>query len=206
METIYVNYPKELISTLPVVKFTGRIFVITTVSEAEKAVCYLMQQPILGFDTETRPSFKKWQHHLVSLLQVSTKDTCFLFRLHLTGMCDCILRLLCDKEITKVGLSLKDDFHQLQQRRQFTHGEFIDLQQEVKKIGIEDASLQKLYANLFGQKISKTQQLTNWEADILTDAQKTYAATDAWACINLYEKIQQLQKEEFKIQYLEIPN
>lgn len=195
MKEIYENYPKERIQTLPIIKFGGRVFVVTTESDAEKAVEYLMSQPILGFDSETRPAFKKWQHHMASLLQVSTHDTCFLFRLNHMGICDCLVRLLQDRNITKVGLSLRDDFRQLEQRRKFNPGTFVDLQNEVKKLGVEDASLQKIYANLFGHKISKNQQLSNWEADILSEAQKTYAATDAWACIEIYEEIQRLLKE-----------
>ena len=195
MKEIYEYYPKEKINTLPIVKFDGRVFVVITERDADKAVEYLMTQRILGFDSETRPSFKKWQHHKVSLLQVSTHDTCFLFRLNQIGICDSLVRLLQDHTIIKVGLSLKDDFRQLQQRRKFEPGTFVDLQSEVKKLGVEDASLQKLYANLFGQKISKTQQLSNWEADVLSEAQKLYAATDAWACVKLYEEIQRLLKE-----------
>lgn len=197
MREIFENYPKERIHSLPLTKFEGRVFVITTESDADKAVDYLMKQPILGFDTETRPSFKKWQRHTVSLLQVSTHDTCFLFRLHLTGMTKSIIRLLEDRNITKVGLSLRDDFHQLHERSPFNVGTFIDLQDEVKEIGVQDASLQKIFANLLGGKISKSQQLSNWEADILTDGQKTYAATDAWACIMIHEEIQRLAKTGF---------
>ena len=197
MREIFENYPKERIQSLPLTKFEGRVFVITTESDADKAVDYLMKQPILGFDTETRPSFKKWQRHTVSLLQVSTHDTCFLFRLHLTGMTKSIIRLLEDRKITKVGLSLRDDFHQLHERSPFNVGTFIDLQDEVKEIGVQDASLQKIFANLLGGKISKSQQLSNWEADILTDGQKTYAATDAWACIMIHEEILRLAKTGF---------
>ena len=197
MREIFENYPKERIQSLPLTKFEGRVFVITTESDADKAVDYLMKQPILGFDTETRPSFKKWQRHTVSLLQVSTHDTCFLFRLHLTGMTKSIIRLLEDRNITKVGLSLRDDFHQLHERSPFNVGTFIDLQDEVKEIGVQDASLQKIFANLLGGKISKSQQLSNWEADILTDGQKTYAATDAWACIMIHEEILRLAKTGF---------
>lgn len=199
MREIFENYPKERIQSLPLTKFEGRVFVITTESDADKAVDYLMKQPILGFDTETRPSFKKWQRHTVSLLQVSTHDTCFLFRLHLTGMTKSIIRLLEDRNITKVGLSLRDDFHQLHERSSFNVGTFIDLQDEVKEIGVQDASLQKIFANLLGGKISKSQQLSNWEADILTDGQKTYAATDAWACIMIHEEIQRLAKDGFEL-------
>ena len=131
--------------------------------------------------------------HRVALLQVSASDICFLFRLNHTGLTPAIVRLLEDTTVPKVGLSWHDDLHQLHRIGTFTDGFFIDIQQHAKELGIEDLSLQKLYANLFGQKISKRQQLTNWEADILTDKQKQYAATDAWACINIYNEIVSLR-------------
>ena len=199
-KTISSQYDKNLIPTLPVEAFEGRIFVITTESEAARAVKYLMSQPILGFDTETRPSSRHGESHKVALLQVSTHDTCFLFRLNCMGLPECIVTLLSDTTILKVGLSLRDDMMMLSRRRRFKEGTFVDIQNEVSKIGITDMSLQKIYANLFGRKISKRQQLTNWEADILTDAQKTYAATDAWACIRIYEEIERLnQTKQFTI-------
>lgn len=192
-KTIYEKYDKTRINSLPAITFNGRIFVITTESEAIRAVSYLMNYPMLGFDTETRPSFRHGEHHQVALLQVSTYDTCFLFRLNLIGIPQCIINLLEDTNIIKVGLSLKDDFAMLQQRARFHTGTFIDIQKEVKSIGIEDGSLQKIYANLFGYRISKRQQLSNWETDILSEPQKRYAATDAWACIRIYQEIQWLK-------------
>jgi ribonuclease D len=192
-KTIYNKFAKQLIGKLPIVVFKGRIVVVLSASEADKAVDYLLSQPILGVDTETRPSFRKGTRYTVSLLQVSSHDVCFLFRLKHTGMAPSIIRLLEDTTVPKVGLSLKDDILALHHVASFKPGNFIDLQKHVKEIGVEDMSLQKLYANLFGQKISKGQQLTNWEADILTERQKLYAATDAWTCIMLYEELQRLK-------------
>lgn len=206
MKTIYEKFKKEDISNLPRAVFEGRIFVITTESETKKAIDYLMKQPILGFDTETRPSFKHGVVHKVSLLQVSTRDTCFLFRIKDTGITDSIKQLLEDTHITKIGLSLHDDFMMLQKRRKFVPGTFIDLQNEVKELGIADCSLQKLYANIFGRLISKRQQLTNWDADILTEPQKLYAATDAWACIMLHEEIERLNKTNDYELILDVPD
>ena len=191
-KTIYNKFDKQLIANLPREEFKGRIFTITTERDAEKAVNYLMSQSILGFDSETRPTFKRNVSHQVALLQVATHDTCFLFRLNRLGLPDSIVRLLEDTHITKVALSWKDDTHMLQLRRKYKSGKFIDIQDEVNRIGIEDFSLQKIYANLFGKMISKRQQLSNWEADLLSDAQKAYAALDAWACIHIYEEIQRL--------------
>ncbi|MDE5948613.1 MAG: 3'-5' exonuclease domain-containing protein 2 [Prevotella sp.] len=191
---LYSKYDKSLIKDLPRVLFEGRIVVVVSQSEAQRAVDYLLAQPILGVDTETRPSFKKGVIHKVALLQVASHDTCFLFRLNYTGMTADIIRLLEDTTVPKIGLSLHDDLMMLHKIAGFTPGNFIELQHCVRELGIEDLSLQKLYANFFGQKISKTQRLTNWEADVLNDRQKLYAATDAWTCIKLYEELQRLKQ------------
>lgn len=192
MKLIKEKFDKADIAALPKVLFGGRIFVVLSEREADRAVDYLLRQPILGFDTETRPSFRRGQMHKVALLQVATHDTAFLFRLNRIGLCDSVKTLLEDNRVVKVGLSLKDDMMQLQHRREFRQGTFIELQKEVQMLGVQDMSLQKLYANLLGGRISKTQQLTNWEADVLTEAQQRYAATDAWSCILLHEEIQRL--------------
>lgn len=191
---IYNKYDKELLASLPVVEFQGRIVVVLNASEAERAVDYLLSCPILGLDTETRPSFRRGHTFKASLLQVATSDVCFLFRLNYTGLTPAIIRLLEDTKVTKIGLSWHDDLNALHRLGEFKTGHFIDIQDHVRELGIEDLSLQKIYANLFGQKISKRQQLSNWEADILTDRQKVYAATDAWACIKIYQEITTLKK------------
>lgn len=194
LKTLYAAYDKEKLSALPRVAFAGRIVVIFTESEAQKAVDYLLAQPCLGVDTETRPVFRRGQHHDVSLLQVATHEICFLFRLNLMGMTPSILRLLTDKVVPKIGISLKDDFAQLQRRAPFEIGYFIDLQHLMPKLGIRDMSLQKLFANFFGQKISKAQRLSNWDVDVLLPQQQQYAAVDAWACLVLYEEAIRLQQ------------
>ena len=128
----------------------------------------------------------------MALLQVATRDTCFLVRLNRIGLTPSVKRLLEDKTVRKIGLSWHDDVHMLEARETFTPGLFIDLQDMVSLLGIQDLSLQKLYANIFGQKISKRQQLSNWEAPQLNDKQRQYAAIDAWACILLYEEMERL--------------
>lgn len=193
-KVIYNKYDKKRIGALPLVTFPGRIVVVLTEHEAEKAVRYLLSQPIIGVDTETRPSFKKGQMRQVALLQVSSRDVCFLFRLNQLGLSPSVKQLLEDATVPKIGLSLRDDLHSLNALGDFEPGRFIDLQDHVREIGIEDMSLQKLYANFFGQKISKRQQLSNWEADVLNDKQKAYAATDAWACIMIYEELMRLEQ------------
>lgn len=191
---LYSQYNKKLIPTLPRVLFPGKMVVVVSAAGAEKAVDYLLSQPILGVDTETRPSFKKGHQYTVALLQVASHDVCFLFRLNHIGMSPAIIRLLEDTTVPKVGLSWHDDLSSLHRRADFKPGHFIDLQDHMRELGIEDLSLQKLYANFFGQRISKREQLTNWERDILDDHQKLYAATDAWACIMLYEELTSLKQ------------
>lgn len=187
---IVETYDKENINDLPIERFEGNIYIIDNEAEANKAVNYLLTQPLLGFDTETRPCFQKGKLHKVALLQVATTDQCFLFRLNrMEGIPASILSLLEDSTITKVGLGLKDDMMNLRKRAEFTPGTFIDIQNEITKLGIKDKSLQKIYANLFAKKIAKRQQLSNWEADVLSVAQQQYASIDAWACVRIYNEI-----------------
>ncbi len=185
---------KAEISVLPVVTFGGRIVTIQTVTDAEKAIDYLLTQKMVGVDTETRPSFVSGKSYKVSLLQVSTDEVCFLFRLNYIGFPQCIQRFIEDEKVMKIGLSLKDDFGALHKRSNFEPGEFIELQEYVRQFGIDDLSLQKIYAILFGQRISKNQRLSNWEAEVLNDRQKIYAATDAWACLMIYRYMENLRQ------------
>ena len=176
MKTIYNRLDKEYIKDLPLVSFPGKIITVNSEREADKAVPFLLSKDILGVDTETRPSFKKGQQHKVSLLQVATEDVCFLFRLNYIGMVTSVISLLSNTDVPMVGLSWHDDLAALQKRMEFKPGLFIDIQDIIGDIGIEDKSLQKLYANIFKQKISKRQRLTNWDADVLSDKQMSYAA------------------------------
>ena len=184
---------KNEISTMPTVAFEGRIITIDTTQAVDQAIIALSKEAYVGIDTETRPSFRKGVQHDVSLIQLSTPDTCFLIRLNRTGIPDSLARFLENKQIAKIGLSLHDDYQGLCKRRKFKAGNFIDLQKEVGKYGIEEMSLQKIFAIIFGQRISKSQQLTNWENDVLTDKQKIYAATDAWACLKIYNELKKNQ-------------
>ncbi len=187
---------KSEVSKYPTVQFTGRIITIDTKADTERAAQALSKEKILGLDTETRPSFRKGVHYNVSLLQLSTADTCYLFRLCRTGLTDKLIELLESTNVKKVGVSLHDDFHVLKARRSFTPGCFVELQKYVSDFGIEEMSLQKIYAIIFAQRISKSQQLTNWDADVLTDKQKTYAATDAWACLNIYNHLERIKESK----------
>ena len=192
VKILYSKFDKKAIPELPKVEFGGRIIVIQTAGEADRAVNYLMQFPQLGIDTETRPNFKPGGMNPVALLQVSTPEACFLFRLNRFGLTDSLVQLFTSETVEKIGLSLHDDWAQLRKRKDFQPVNYVELQDYVKPFGIKDMSLQKLYANFFGQKISKNQRLTNWEADVLTEPQKRYAATDAWSCLQLYQKMTEL--------------
>ena len=182
---------KNEINTMPTVAFEGRIITIDTPQAVDQAIIALSKETVVGIDTETRPSFRKGVQHDVSLIQLSTLDTCFLIRLNRTGMPASLIAFLENKDIAKIGLSLHDDYQGLCKRRKFKAGNFIDLQKEVGKYGIEEMSLQKIFAIMFSGRISKSQQLTNWENDVLTDKQKLYAATDAWACLKIYNELNQ---------------
>ena len=186
---LFASTNKSLIPTLPRFVFEGKVVVIQSESEAIRAVQALRKSSLLGIDTETRPAFKKGVSHKVALLQICDGQVCFLFRLNQMGLPACLVELLCDPSITKVGLSLKDDFLMLRHRQKFHPAGCIDIQHLVGELGVKDMSLQKLFANFFRMKISKNAQLSNWEADVLTAAQQTYAATDAYACILLYEAL-----------------
>ena len=195
MRQIKSTITKAEVAQMPKVQFSGRIFVIYTETDAEKAVEYLKNQHIVGVDTETRPSFRKGVTHKVALLQIATSDTCFLFRLNRIGM-PASLRDFLMSDVLKIGLSLKDDFMVLRRRRDMhaEKGNWIELQDYVKRFGIEDRSLQKIFANLFEQKISKAQRLSNWEAETLTESQINYAATDAWACVEIYNCLAEMEQ------------
>lgn len=174
---------------MPAVSFDGRITVVDTPQGVSPAVETLRRERLVGFDTETKPSFRKGQCNNVSLIQMSTDSHCFLFRLNKIGLTDELGSLLEDEKVTKIGLSLRDDFHMLHKICDFTPAGFIDLQALVHSFGIFDTSLQKIYAIIFGQRISKSQRLSNWEAGQLTPAQQQYASIDAWACLKIYNHL-----------------
>lgn len=180
---------KQTLASLPCEQFRGRIEVVQTPQAVAKAMRFLMDQPVVGFDTETRPNFRKGDNHKVSLLQLSTPSVCFLIRLNRVGIMPEIKDLLESPAVTKIGLSTKDDFHQLNQIEPIQPRGFIELQSIVKDYGIGEASLTKVYALLFGKRISKGQRLSNWEAVELTEAQQHYAALDAYACLNIYKRL-----------------
>lgn len=178
---------KEQVAELPVEVFAGKIVVVDHINKIERAVAHLTQQNEIGFDTETKPAFVRGQVNNVALLQLSTMEVSYLFRLNKIGYPDDLDDIICNPNIKKIGLSLRDDFAAIRKRSDKKPQNFIDLQSFVDDYGIDDNGLQRIYAILFGKRISKSQRLSNWEAPQLTEPQKHYAAMDAWACLRIYK-------------------
>lgn len=189
-----ITITKQQIAELEKEVFSGNIYIIDCKEDVEDAVAFLSTKSALGFDTETKPAFKRGQVNNVALLQLSTENECFLFRLNKIGYPDLLEELICNHTVKKIGISLRDDFAALSKRTGRKPENFIDLQLFVDKFGIEDNSLQKIYAIIFGKKISKNQRLSNWEAAELSPAQQSYAAIDAWACLRIYKHLTKIDE------------
>lgn len=180
---------KDLIQWLPVIGFDGEVYIIDKEEKIEEAIAYLRAQKILGVDTESRPSFKRGVHYPTALVQIATDERCYLFRLSHIGMPQELANIFADNAICKVGLAFKDDINGLRRLRNFKPANCVDLQSIAGRWGILDLGLQKMYAICFGRKISKSQQLTNWENAQLTPEQARYASTDAWATLRIYKEL-----------------
>ena len=181
---------KELVNLMPLVAFDGDTVIIDHPEQIDEAVAYLRDCPVLGIDTESRPSFTRGTHYPTALVQIASVDRCYLFRLNKIGFPPNLARLFSDRRICKVGLAFRDDLNGLRRLHDFKPQNCVDLQSIVARYGILELGLQKIFAIVFGKKISKSQQLTNWEADILTPEQARYAATDAWATLLIYNALQ----------------
>lgn len=184
-----ISIPKEKVSELPIVEFTGNIYVIDSMSKMNMAINALRKELVVGFDSETKPAFARGKLNKVALLQVSTFSECYLFRINKIGIPDKLKSFLEDKNIKKIGLSLNNDIIGLKRITDINPEGFIDLQKRVNEYAIVDMSLQRIYAIIFGKKISKSQRLTNWEAPTLTTAQQKYAALDAFSCLEIYDHL-----------------
>ncbi len=182
-----ISIDKATIQNMPQVMFPGDIHVIDSIFHVKEAIRVLKSHKLVGFDTETRPSFRKGVMHKTALMQIATPDECFLFRTCKIGVPQDLAQYLTNPNYQKVGLSLHDDFKIMSKFDNCNEPQgFIDLQDIVGQFCITDISLQKIYAILFNEKIAKGQQLTNWEAPELTPAQQNYGAVDAWACLKIY--------------------
>lgn len=188
-QTHHIN--KELLQWMPIAAFEGEVIVVDHEEQIADAVAYLRKQRTLGVDTEARPSFQRGTHYPTALVQIATHERCYLFRLTHIGMPQELADIFADPKICKVGLAFKDDINGLRRRRNFVPANCIDVQSLVAQYGILDLGLQKIFAICFGKKISKTQQLTNWENSHLTPEQARYASTDAWATLLIYEDLLQ---------------
>ena len=189
---IRTKITKDEVNLMPVVIFEGKITLVDELSKIQPAIAELHKSKVVGIDTETKPSFTRGTHHKVSLVQISTLNHCFLFRLNKIDFPASLAEFLADEKIRKIGLSLRDDFSGLNKHHVFKPGNAIDIQTIAQSYGIMELSLQKIYAILFEKKISKSQRLSNWENPELTELQQRYAATDAWASLEIYN---QLMKE-----------
>jgi len=169
--------------------FKGKIVVIDGQEKFDGIIAKLAKQKVLGFDTETRPSFRKGRKNKVSLIQLSTGNLACLFRINKIGIPDKLADILTDPGIVKAGVAIHDDLRFLKSIRKFEPDGFVDLQKFVKEFGIDSSGLKKLSAIVLGFRISKRQQVTDWEASELTEAQQIYAATDAWVCYEIYRKL-----------------
>ena len=191
--------PKEM-EGLDFASFPGKIYVIDSVgAEFNRAIAYLRSQKIIGFDTETRPTFSQDQpRYGVALLQLSGPDKAFLFRINKLGMHRRLCNLMASEKIVKVGAAIHDDIKGLQKKHDFVPASFVDLQKIVCEWGIRDKSVKKMAAIILGFRVSKTQQLSNWEAERLSESQAKYAATDAWVCREMYLKLLASEKNPLK--------
>lgn len=186
----------EEIAPMPLAEFPGKIFLVDTLGvKFNRAIRYLRRQKVIGFDTETRPSFSAGQpHHSTALLQLSGGNKAFLFRTCRIGMPGKLRGILSNPDVIKVGAAVADDIHGLQKLGPFSPESFVDLQRMVSDWGITDKSVKKMSAIILGVRISKAQQLSNWEAENLSDSQKMYGATDAWICREMYRKLLESEK------------
>ena len=188
---IYPEYvsPDE-VNALPLTSFEGKIVLVTDPDKVAQAVKEIEAHPVVGFDTETRPTFKKGQFNHVSLIQIGIPNKVFLFRVNQTGMTDDLIRLLSDDDIKKLGVGLHDDVIGLQKLRFFEPGGFVELHNFVAELGVRNTGLRKLAAIILAIRISKSQQTSNWENPKLTENQMRYAATDAWVCLEMYDELE----------------
>lgn len=180
---------KDFINTLPPLIFKGRIIEVTDRASADRIALELMEHKLLGFDTESRPSFRKGVSYPVALIQFASEDTAWLFRLRFCGFSQNLLKLLSSSQVKKLGIGLRDDISRLKEIRDFLPGGFVELSDIAEKKGIIQVGARPLTARYLHHRLIKSSQRSNWAAPKLTEKQQTYAATDAWVCLKLYPKL-----------------
>lgn len=191
---------KEEISSLPLTHFQGTIHIINDHESLQKCLPYIEKQSVLGFDTETKPSFKKGPNNNIALMQLSTKDHAFLVRINEIGFPVELADVLANENIIKVGVGIRDDLKGLQKFTAYHPAGFIELQNLVVKFGLENISLKKIAAIVLDIRISKSQRVSNWENEELTLSQQLYAATDAWVCYEIYERLKQVDNGDIEFE------
>ena len=184
----------EQTATLPAIRFEGEVQIVDTEQGLIEACDYLSQHSVIGFDTETRPSFKAGVTNRVALIQLSTSERCYLIRLCRMRFGRELQRLLENPNVIKVGADVAGDIRSLNQLRHLRTAGFIDLQTIAPQWGIEEKSLRKLSAIVLGKRVSKAQRLSNWEAAQFTEQQISYAATDAWVCLEILSALESTPK------------
>lgn len=189
-----IDISKEEINALPLGSFEGKIEVIDQSERISRIIEELNENSVIGFDTETRPSFRKGEKHAVSLLQLAAPKKVFIIQLKHTGIPGQLTSFLENKKIVKAGLGLKEDLRALNRLKHFNPNNFIDLAILANEAGLKVESVKKLTALLLGFRISKSVQTSNWESKNLTDRQITYAATDAWVCLEIYKRLYKIKK------------
>ncbi len=181
---------KEEINELPLIRYEGEVVVVTTSEELSEALADLSRQPVVGFDTESRPSFRKGEYYPISLVQIAIPGLVYLIRVNKTGFTPGLKALFENTSIIKAGISILDDLRELQKFVNFRPGGVMDLNQVAQAAGVKNIGVRSLSAIMLGARISKSQQTSNWERDTLSKSQIYYAATDAWVCLQLYEKLE----------------
>jgi len=177
------------VAALELIQYEGPIQVIDSLEAFEEAIKDIEQEPLLGFDTETRPSFKKGKVYPTSLIQIATMDQAWILRVSRIGYPAALLELLSGENPMKIGLGLQDDLRRLRADFQFEPRGFLDLQHYVEAFRIDEKGLKKISGIVLNRRISKSQQVSNWDADVLSEAQLRYAATDAWICLKIYNSL-----------------
>jgi ribonuclease D len=177
---------KEEISSLPVRRYEGKVSLVETLRELEEARADIRQERVVGLDTETRPSFKKGEVHLPCLVQAATAQAVYLFQLSRLDVFPTLVELLAKPDVVKTGVGLAHDLRQLKLVFPFAVENVIDLGVIARRRGLGQTGVRNLAGMLLGFRIPKGNRTSNWAAPRLSPAQITYAATDAWACRELY--------------------
>ncbi|MCG8308914.1 MAG: 3'-5' exonuclease domain-containing protein 2 [Cytophagales bacterium] len=180
---------KKEINELPLFKYEGKTVIAATEKQIDKAIFEIEKHEVVGFDTETKPTFRKGEFNHVALVQIALPEKVYLLRINQVGITNTLRRFLCNGRITKIGIALEDDLFALKKRRRFVPASFLDLNKIASTLGIENIGARNLSALLLNNRISKNQQISNWENPTLTEHQIRYAATDAWICLEIYNKL-----------------